>query len=107
MGGRRVSPEKVQVLLDCLTAGMNPLRASRAAGVSPEFAYKLDRQVSGESRLAAKRAGMSARAGFVRSVHLSRNDTGRRRDAPPDILLTLTHNHMTHRSVCCVGIGVV
>jgi transposase, IS30 family len=62
MGGRRVSPEKAQVLLECLAAGMNPLRASRAAGVSPGFAYKLDRQVSGQSRLAVRRAGTAARA---------------------------------------------
>jgi len=62
VGGRRVCPEKAQVLLECLAAGMNPLRASRAAGVSPGFAYKLDRQVSGQSRLAVRRAGTAARA---------------------------------------------
>jgi IS30 family transposase len=62
VGGRRVSPERVRVLLGCLAAGMNPLRASRAAGVSKTFAYGLDREESGESRLAARRAGMAARA---------------------------------------------
>jgi transposase, IS30 family len=50
------------VLLGCLAAGMNPLRASRAAGVSKSFACELDREESGRSRLAAKRAGMAARA---------------------------------------------
>jgi IS30 family transposase len=56
MVGRRVPQEKVQVLLGCLAAGMNPLAAARAAGVSRGFAYELDRGVSGVSRLAARRA---------------------------------------------------
>jgi hypothetical protein len=63
MGGRSVSPERLQVLLGCLAAGMNPLQASRAAGVSKSLAYELDREASGgASRLAARRAGMAARA---------------------------------------------
>jgi IS30 family transposase len=60
--GRRVSPEKVRVLAVCLEAGMNPLAASRAAGVSRGFAYRVDRERSGVARLAALRAGMAARA---------------------------------------------
>jgi transposase, IS30 family len=57
MVGRRVPQEKVQVVLGCMAAGMNPLAAARAAGVSRGFAYELDRRVSGGvSRLAAKRA---------------------------------------------------
>jgi transposase, IS30 family len=63
VGGRRVSAERLQVLLGCLAAGMNPLQASRAAGVSKSLAYELDREASGGvSRLGARRAGMAARA---------------------------------------------
>jgi IS30 family transposase len=61
-GGRRVSPEKVRVVLECLAAGMSPNRAARSAGVSRGFAYGLDRRVSGVSRRAVQRAGMAVRA---------------------------------------------
>jgi IS30 family transposase len=78
MGGRRVSPEKVQVLLGCLAAGMNPLRAARAAGVSVDFAYRTDRGVSGGvSRLAAKREAAAGRAA-------ERSARGAARRVPPD-----------------------
>jgi IS30 family transposase len=53
----------VQVLRELLAAGMNPLAASRAAGVSHGFAYGLDREASGGlSRLAARREAAAARA---------------------------------------------
>jgi hypothetical protein len=35
MGGRRVSADRVRVLPGCLSAGMNPLQASRADGYAP------------------------------------------------------------------------
>jgi IS30 family transposase len=62
MTGRKVSPERVQVLRDLLAAGMNPNRAAGIAGVSLSFAYGLDREGSGTGRLAAKRAAAAARA---------------------------------------------
>ena len=63
MAGRRLAPERVARVLECLAAGMNPLQAARAAGVGVMSAYRLDRERSGGvSRLAAKRAGMAARA---------------------------------------------
>ena len=56
MAGRGLSAEKVRAVLECLAAGMNPLRASRATGVSVTACYKLDREASGGPwRLAAKR----------------------------------------------------
>jgi len=58
-----LAPERVARVLECLAAGMNPLAAARAAGVSKTLAYELDREASGGvSRLAARRAGMAARA---------------------------------------------
>lgn len=63
MARRGLPPEKVAAVLGCLAAGMNPLRASRATGVSVTACYKLDREARGGPwRLAAKRAGMEARA---------------------------------------------
>jgi transposase, IS30 family len=63
VGGRRVAPEKVRVLRELLAAGVNPLAASRAAGVSHGFAYGVDREASGgASRLAARREAAAARA---------------------------------------------
>ena len=54
--GRRLDPEVVRRTQECLAAGLNPMRAAAAAGVSKTFAYDLDRAVSGVSRLAARRA---------------------------------------------------
>ena len=61
MGGRSVSPERLQVLLGCLAAGMSPLAASRAAGTGKTLAYRLDRERSGAGRRAAQRAAMAVR----------------------------------------------
>jgi IS30 family transposase len=55
-------PERVRAVLDLLAAGLNPLQAARAAGVSKSSAYVLDRKVSGVSRLAVKRAAAARRA---------------------------------------------
>ena len=61
MAGRRLPPDKVRAVVGCLAVGMNPLQASRAAGVSAGFAYKLDREVSGGvSRQAVKREAAAA-----------------------------------------------
>jgi IS30 family transposase len=62
MGGRGLSPERVERLLGFLAAGMNPKRAAEAAGVPLTSAYRLDRKVSGVSRLAAKREAAAVRA---------------------------------------------
>jgi IS30 family transposase len=59
---RGLPPERVRLVLDYLAAGLNPMQAARAAGVSKSLAYVLDRQVSGVSRLAVKRAAAAARA---------------------------------------------
>ena len=50
-----MAPERVRAVLDYLAAGLNPMAAARAAGVSKSAVYVLDRQVSGGSRLAVKR----------------------------------------------------
>jgi IS30 family transposase len=50
MAGRRLPAERVRAVLDCLAAGMNPLRASRGAGVSKTFAYGLHRKMGGVYR---------------------------------------------------------
>jgi transposase, IS30 family len=50
VAGRKLPPEKVRAVLDCLAAGMNPLRASRAAGVSKTFAYDLRNRMGGVCR---------------------------------------------------------
>ena len=47
VGGRKLPSEKVRAVLDLLAAGMNPLRASRAAGVSKSFAYELREKMMG------------------------------------------------------------
>ena len=62
MAGRELSPERVQAVLGFLEAGLNPMQAARAAGVSRNSAYRLDLKVSGVSRLAVKRAAAAARA---------------------------------------------
>jgi transposase, IS30 family len=59
---RGLPPERVQAVLDHLAAGLNPVQAARAAGVSKSLAYVLDRQVSGVSRLTAKREAAARRA---------------------------------------------
>ena len=61
MTGRKVSPERVQVLRDLLAAGMTPNRAAGIAGVSQSFAYALDQKAAGTGRLAARRAAAAAR----------------------------------------------
>jgi IS30 family transposase len=43
-------PERVRKVLDCLAAGMNPNEASRAAGVSHGFAYRLHHKMGGVYR---------------------------------------------------------
>ena len=63
MAGRGLPPERVRAVLDYLAAGLNPVQAARAAGVSKSLAYRLDRSVSGVSRLAAKREAAACRAG--------------------------------------------
>lgn len=50
MAGRRLPPERVRVVLDYLAAGMNPVRASRAAGMSQTFAYDLHHKMGGVYR---------------------------------------------------------
>jgi len=62
VGGRGMAPERVRAVLGYLAAGLNPNRAAAAAGVSKSFAYKLDREVSGTSRLAARREAAARRA---------------------------------------------
>ena len=68
MAGRELSPERVQAVLGYLEAGLNPMRAARAAGVSKSFVYRLDVKVSGVSRLAPKRA---AAAHLIRTMGVS------------------------------------
>ena len=50
VAGRKLPAEKVRAVLDCLAAGMNPLRASRAAGVSNSVAYELRQKMGGVCR---------------------------------------------------------
>ena len=57
-----MAPERVRLVLGYLEAGLNPMQAARAAGVSKSFAYELDRKVSGASRLAVKREAAARRA---------------------------------------------
>jgi IS30 family transposase len=45
-----MAPERVRLVLDYLAAGMNPLRAARAAGVSHGFAYGLHHTMGGVYR---------------------------------------------------------
>ena len=81
MAGRGLPPERVEAVLGYLAAGLNPMQAARAAGVSKNSAYRLDLKVSGVSRLAAKRE-RAARAGRVRvladllSAGMSPNQAG-------------------------------
>jgi transposase, IS30 family len=62
VAGRELSPERVRAVLGYLDAGLNPMQAARAAGVSKSFVYRLDVKVSGVSRLAARRAAAAGRA---------------------------------------------
>ena len=48
--GRTVPPERVRALLDQLAAGLNPMQAARAAGVSKSFAYRLHHTMGGVYR---------------------------------------------------------
>ena len=61
MGGRRVAPGRLERLAGLLEAGLNPLAAARAAGVSKSVAYRVDRERSGAGRRAVQRAGMAVR----------------------------------------------
>ena len=58
-----VDPDRVAALRELLAAGMNPNKAARSAGVSKTFAYDLDREIRGVSRLAERRAARQAAAG--------------------------------------------
>jgi len=62
VAGRRLPPERVRAVLGYLAAGLNPMQAARAAGVSKSSAYRLDYLVGGVSRLAAKRSAAACRA---------------------------------------------
>jgi transposase, IS30 family len=62
VGGRRLPPERVREVLGYLAAGLNPMQAARAAGVSKNSAYRLDLKVNGVSRLAVKRRAVACRA---------------------------------------------
>jgi len=62
VAGRGLPPERVRAVLNYLAAGLNPVQAARAAGVSKSLAYCLDRSVSGVPRLAAKREAAACRA---------------------------------------------
>ena len=61
MGGRKVEPGRLERLAGLLDAGLNPLAAARAAGVSTTLAYRVDRERSGAGRRAVQRAGMAVR----------------------------------------------
>jgi len=50
MAGHRLPPERVREVLDCLAAGMNPVQAARATGVSKSFIYVLHRKMGGVYR---------------------------------------------------------
>jgi len=50
VAGRKLPPERVREVLDCLAAGLNPSQASRAAGVSLAFAYGLHHKMGGVYR---------------------------------------------------------
>jgi IS30 family transposase len=76
MAGRRVSAERVRVLVELIGSGMTPNRAAGIAGVSVAFAYGLDRKVNGVPRLAARRQAAAVRA----AQRAARGD--RRRVAP-------------------------
>jgi transposase, IS30 family len=62
VAGRGLPPERVRAVLGYLAAGLNPMQAARAAGVSKSLVYRLDQKVSGVSRLAAKRQAAARRA---------------------------------------------
>jgi transposase len=46
----RAAAVRERRVLDCLAGGMNPLQASRAAGVSKSAAYRLNRKIGGVCR---------------------------------------------------------
>jgi transposase, IS30 family len=62
VAGRGLPSERVLAVLGYLAAGLNPMQAARAAGVSKSCAYRLDLKVSGVSRLAVKRQAAARRA---------------------------------------------
>jgi transposase, IS30 family len=62
MGGRRLAPERVRDVLGLLEAGLNPMQAARASGVSKSAVYRLDREARGVSRLAVKQDAAAVRA---------------------------------------------
>jgi transposase, IS30 family len=62
MTRRRLEPEKMRALLECLDSGLNPNRAASAAGVSKSLAYQVDRERSGgPGRLAVRQAAAARR----------------------------------------------
>jgi transposase, IS30 family len=50
MAGRKLAPERVREVLDCLAGGMNPVQAARVTGVSKSFIYVLHRKMGGVYR---------------------------------------------------------
>jgi transposase, IS30 family len=90
VAGRGLPAERVRAVLGYLEAGLNPVQAARAAGVSKTFAYDLERKVSGVSRLAAKRAAAARRAA-ERAVRPGRGVPAERVRALVD-LLAAGHN---------------
>jgi transposase, IS30 family len=62
VAGHGLPPERVRDVLGYLAAGLNPMQAARAAGVSKSVVYRLDQAVSGVSRLAVKRQAAARRA---------------------------------------------
>ncbi len=50
MGNPGLSRERVQAVLDCLAAGLNPMQASRATGVSKSAAYVILHSIGGVCR---------------------------------------------------------
>ena len=103
IGRPPLSPERLRPALDCLAAGMNPLQAALASGVSRTTVYKLHHSLGGVYRPLAtgysnryldrdqryeiarlREAGMSIR-GVARSLGVSASTVSRelRRNADP------------------------
>jgi len=61
LGGQRVSAERLARLVECLEAGLNPLAASRAAGVSHGLAYRPDRAGAAAAHSLATARGLKTR----------------------------------------------
>ena len=79
MGGRRVAAGKAEAVRGLLAAGVNPLAASRAAGVSASFAYRVDREAGGGAhRMEAKRRRRPERARAGAPARAARAERERR-----------------------------